>query len=404
MQIEYLGIEDIHPYENNPRNNDGAVDSVAESIRQFGFKQPIVVDRNGVIVAGHTRYKAAEKLGMKTVPCIRADDLTDEEVRKYRLVDNKSAELSFWDDDKLALELDDLDLDGFDFDWGIELEEEEEEAQEDDFEFTAEDDLPAKAKVGDIYQLGRHRLICGDSTIPETLETLMDGKTADLLLTDPPYGVDYTGKTADHLKMDNDTYGDKEFVDFLTAAFSSALAVTKPGAVFYIWFPDMRRTCYDMALANCGERPREVLVWEKNVFTLGRQDYQWKHEPCLYGEVGGPEDEITVYDKAIYGWKDGASHVWNNDRRQSTVLKFDRPTRSAEHPTMKPVPLFDYLMKNSSNPGDLVLDPFAGSGTTLITAEQNGRTAYCVELDPKYVDVIIERYESLTGQEAEKIA
>lgn len=204
----------------------------------------------------------------------------------------------------------------------------------------------------------------------------------DMLLTDPPYGVDYTGKTKDALKIDNDNKNDEEFIEFLKKAFANADSVMKPGAVFYVWHADSKAYVFRMACHTVGWEVRQVLIWVKNSMVLGRQDYQWKHEPCLYG------------------WKSGAGHLWASDRKQTTVLEFDRPNRNAEHPTMKPVKLFDYQMCNNTKGGDCVLDLFAGSGTTLIAAEQNGRTAYCMEYDPKYVDVIIDRWETLTGEKA----
>lgn len=208
------------------------------------------------------------------------------------------------------------------------------------------------------------------------------GVQADLLLTDPPYGVDYVGKTKDALKIENDAKTDDEFIEFLHKAFEAADAVMKPGAVFYIWHADSKAYVFRMACQMCGWEVRQVLIWVKNSMVLGRQDYQWKHEPCLYG------------------WKGGAGHLWASDRKQTTVLEFDKPTRNGEHPTMKPVALFDYQIKNNTKGGDIVLDLFAGSGTTVAACEQDGRTAYCMEYDPKYCDVIIKRWENLTGEKA----
>lgn len=224
--------------------------------------------------------------------------------------------------------------------------------------------------------------MCGDSTNQGDVETLVNGLKVDMLLTDPPYGVDYTGKTQNAMKIENDNRSDEEFIDFLTLAFTAADAVMKPGAVFYVWHADSKAYAFRMACHTVGWEVRQVLIWVKNSMVIGRQDYQWKHEPCLYG------------------WKEGAGHLWASDRKQTTILEFDRPTRNAEHPTMKPVMLFDYQMKNNTKRGDIVLDLFAGSGTALIAAEQNGRIAYCMEYDPKYVDVIIDRWEKQTGEKA----
>ena len=380
MEIINIAIRDIHPYPNNPRKNSDAVDAVAESIRQCGYCAPIIVDEGHIILAGHTRYKALKKLGWKECPVLLLRGMSDEQKRKYRLLDNKTGELATWDLDALAEELEALDFDGFDF--GFELSETvtDEEAQEDDYEVNP----PAqpKSKRGDIYVLGRHRLMCGDSTSEDDVQALVGSTQIDMLLTDPPYGVDYTGKTADALKIENDAQTDEDLEIFLSSAFRNADAAMKPGAAFYIWHADSKGGIFRTACQEVGWEVRQVLIWAKNSLVLGRQDYQWQHEPCLYG------------------WKSGAAHKWTSDRKQSTLLNFDRPTKNKEHPTMKPVPLFDYLIKNNSEVGDDILDLFAGSGTLAIACEQNGRNAYMMEYDPKYVDVIIDRWERLTGKKA----
>lgn len=383
MEIIIKGIDEIRPYENNPRVNDGAVGAVAESIREFGFQQPIVVDRDGVIIAGHTRYKAAQKLGLTEVPVVVAGNLTDEQVRAYRLADNKTGELAEWDFSALEEELagiGELDMSLF----GFEPKEmkEPEEITEDDYE--EEPPEVPKARVGDIYQLGRHRLMCGDSTDVQAVQKLCQWQV-DILLTDPPYGVDYTGKTKDALKIQNDAKTDEALRDMLADAFSAANVVMKPGAVFYIWHADSKSLVFRLACQMAGWEVRQVLIWAKNTMVMGRQDYQWKHEPCLYG------------------WKEGAGHLWASDRKQTTILEFDRPTKNKEHPTMKPVKLFDYQIQNNTKGGDVVLDLFGGSGTTIIACEQDGRCARVMELDPRYVDVIIDRWEKLTGERAVKI-
>lgn len=383
MDIVLKKLSDIRPYEKNPRKNDEAVKYVAESIKEFGFKVPIVIDRNGVIVAGHTRYKAAKKLNLKEVPCIVADDLTDEQIKAFRLADNKVAEKAEWDFELLGDELDDLftfDMTVFGFD---EPTEEEAEAIED--EFDAEPPEEPYVKLGDLYQLGNHRLLCGDSTVLTDVERLMGGAQADMLLTDPPYNVDYEGKTKEKLKIQNDKMDNDNFRQFLVDAFSNADMVMKPGAVFYIWHADsegynFRGACYDIDW-----KVRQCLIWSKNSMVMGRQDYQWKHEPCLYG------------------WKDGAGHLWASDRKQTTILNFERPTKNDLHPTMKPIALFDYQIKNNTKGGDIVLDLFGGSGTTIMACEQNGRRAYSMEFDPRYAQVIIERWEKFTGEKAELI-
>lgn len=381
MNIQTKQLTDIKPYERNPRKNDEAVKYVAESIKLFGFKVPIVIDKDGVIVAGHTRYKAAKKLNMTEVPCIVADDLTDEQIKAFRLADNKVAEKAEWDFDLLDIELDgifDIDMETLGFEFSIE--EEETEAVEDEFD----GELPEEpyVKQGDLYQLGNHRLLCGDSTMLDHVEKLMGGQLADLLLTDPPYNVDYEGKTKDKLKIENDKMDNDSFRQFLVDAFTNADMVMKPGAVFYIWHADSEGYNFRGACADTNWKVRQCLIWAKNSMVMGRQDYQWKHEPCLYG------------------WKEGAGHLWASDRKQTTVLNFDRPTKNDLHPTMKPIPLFDYQIKNNTKGGDIVLDLFGGSGTTIMACEQNGRRAFTMEFDPRYAQTIIERWEKFTGEKA----
>ena len=345
-----MPITDVVPYDKNPRNNAGAVESTANSIKEFGWQQPIVVDKDNIIIVGHTRLKAAEKLNLDTVPVVVADNLSDEQVKAYRLADNKTGELADWDMALLSEELEGIaELDMGDF--GFELAEDEEEVVDDDFD----------------------------------VEVLMGGQKADLLLTDPPYNVAYTGKTKEAMTIQNDHQEADEFYDFLFKVFNAAKDNMKMGAAFYVWYASAEVVNFVSSLNASGMEVREELIWRKNSMVLGRQDYQWQHEPCLYG------------------WNEGASHAWYSDRKQTTVMNFDRPTSSKLHPTMKPVPLFDYQIKNSSKQGDAVLDLFGGSGTTMIACEQNGRNAYLMELDPKYADVIITRWEEFTGKKAELI-
>lgn len=383
MEIKRVKLSEIRPYEKNPRRNDSAVDAVAASIKEFGWQQPIVVDKDGVIIAGHTRYKAAKKLKCKEVPVVYADNLTEEQVKAYRLADNKTSELAEWDADLLSeelLDLQDFDMGQFGFDDFNADTQEIEEAHEDEYEVSLPEE--PKAKIGDIYQLGRHRLMCGDSTNPECVSKLCEGGYVDLLLTDPPYGVDYTGSTKEKLKIKNDSLDDDSLKEMLASAFSAADSVMKPGAVFYIWHADSKALVFRIACQMVGWEVRQVLIWAKNSLVMGRQDYQWKHEPCLYG------------------WKSGAGHLWASDRKQTTILEFDKPLANKEHPTMKPVKLFDYQIQNNTKGGDIVLDLFGGSGTTIIACEQSGRNARVMELDPKYVDVIIDRWETMTGEKA----
>jgi site-specific DNA-methyltransferase (adenine-specific) len=395
MQVKEWPIAKVKPYEKNPRNNDAAVEATANSIKEFGWQQPIVVDADGIIIVGHTRLKAAEKLGLSKVPVTVADKLSAEQVKAYRLADNKTGELADWDFSMLDDELqgiDDLDMSDFGFELKIE---DDEEIVDDEFDEEAPE-VPT-SKLGEVYQLGRHRLMVGDSTDSSQVETLMGGQKADLLLTDPPYNValgmggsvDEARKRhrrTDGLVIMNDKMENDEFRQFLVKIYTAAKENMKAGAAFYIWHADSERYNFEGAAIDVGWDVRQTLIWNKNSMTLGRQDYQWKHEPCLYG------------------WNDGGSHTWYSDRKQTTVLNFDKPTVSKLHPTMKPIPLFDYQIKNSSKAGDIVLDLFGGSGTTMIACEQDNRNAYLMELDPRYADVIIKRWEEFTGKKAEKIA
>ena len=386
LQVEYLKIDDITPYENNPRHNDEAVDYVANSINEFGFKIPIVIDENNIIIAGHTRLKASKKLGLEKVPCIRVTDLTEEQVKAFRVADNKVGEVATWDLDKLSVELEDIDMDMTDFGFSeIEIGD-----LELDNSVIVDDTLPEppkepKSKRGDVYRLGNHTLMCGDSTSENDVSTLVNGGEINLLLTDPPYNVDYEGKTSEALKIQNDAMTQDEFQNFLYNAFKNAYEHMKAGASFYVWYASRETINFMLALEKADLEVRQQLIWNKNSLVIGRQDYQWKHEPCLYG------------------WKSGASHYFIDDRTQTTVMDFDRPTRNAEHPTMKPIELFEYQIKNSTRKNENVLDLFGGSGTTLIACEQTGRNCYMMEYDPRYVDVIIERWEELTGGKAEKL-
>ena len=399
MQIIEKSIDELKPYEKNPRKNDKSVDKVAQSIDQFGFRVPVVIDKDNVIVCGHTRYKAAKKLHLASVPCVVADDLTDEQIKAYRLADNKVGEDSEWDIDLLQGELDDIiDIDMADF--GFDLTAAENKVvEDDDFEMSVPEE--PKSKLGDIYQLGRHRLMCGDSTNIENVKQLVGGAQIDLLLTDPPYNVNYEGNAG---KIKNDNMEDTAFRKFLTDAFLCAWTVMKPGAAFHIWHADSEGYNFRGACRDAGFKVRQCLIWVKNALVLGRQDFQWKHEPCLYGEKALPVGETAEYEDedhepCLYGWKDG-KHYWFKNRKQTTILEFDKPLKSAEHPTMKPIKMFDYEIKCNTKESENVLDLFSGSGTTLMACEQDGRNAYCMEFDPKFVDVIINRWEQFTGEKA----
>lgn len=385
LKIEYLPVSALKPYKKNARKHKKLdVDNIAMSIEKYGMNDAIGIwGKDNIIVEGHGRLEACKKLGIDTVPVVRLDHLTDNQRREYAIAHNATAELSEWDLDILGEELAEIDLSGFDFDFGIEVSEEK-KIVEDEAPEIAEQPEPI-SKFGDIWQLGRHRLMCGDSTKPDDVQKLMGGQMADMLLTDPPYNVAYEGKTKEKLTIKNDSMQNDKFREFLRNAFTCADAVMKPGAVFYIWHAGLEGYNFQGACFDIGWKVRQCIIWNKNSMVIGRQDYQWKHEPCLYG------------------WKDGASHLWASDRKQTTVINWDRPTKADIHPTMKPVGLFDYQIKNNTKGGDIVLDLFNGGGTTIMACEQNGRVGYAMELDPRYVDATIKRWETFTGQKAVKL-
>lgn len=395
LNMEIRKLQDLKPAEYNPRKElrpgDPEYENIKRSISTFGYSDPIIVNRDGTIIGGHQRYNVLRDLGYDEVSVVVVD-LTKDKEKALNVALNKIT--GQWDDEKLAQILSDIDLSDIDVestgfskdeidDLNITLDKEI-SAGDDDFDIDTEYDSIEEptTKAGDIWILGDHRLICGDATSVSDIGRLMEGQKADLLLTDPPYNIDYTGKTKKKLKIQGDSMDADSFREFLRDAFTAAGTAMKAGAAFYIWHADTESYNFRGACMDVGWQIRQCLIWEKDVFTLGRQDYQWKHEPCLYG------------------WSDGAGHSWYSDRRQTTVLHFDRPKKSEEHPTMKPITLFGYLVQNSSKKGDIVLDSFAGSGTTILACEQLGRAARCVELDPKYCDVIVKRWEQYTGLKA----
>jgi DNA modification methylase len=389
-KVERRNIKSIIPYARNSRtHSDEQVAQIAASIKEWGFTNPILVDVDGEIIAGHGRLLAAQKLGLDEVPCITAVGWSDAQKKAYVIADNKLALNAGWDNDMLSIEfaeLKDMDFDlgltGFDADELAKLLQEPEKDG-----LTDEDDVPEAPEQpvtveGDVWILGNHRLMCGDSTSIDALEKLCEGQLVDMWLTDPPYNVAYEGKTKDALTIENDAMGNDEFRQFLRDSYSAADAVMKSGAVFYIWHADSEGYNFRGAAFDIGWQIRQCLIWKKQTMVMGRQDYHWKHEPCLYG------------------WKDGAAHLWSTDRKQTTILEFDRPSRNAEHPTMKPVELFAYQMQNNTKGDDLVLDSFAGSGTTAIACEKFNRRARLMELDPVYCDVIVKRWQDFTGKTA----
>lgn len=387
-QLETIQIDSLIPYARNSRtHSDAQVAQIAASIKEFGFTNPVLIDGGGGIIAGHGRVLAARKLGLSEVPCIRLEHLTDAQKRAYVIADNRLALNSGWDTEMLKVEFADLQELGFDLELtGFDLDEIKELLAPVGTEgLTDPNDAPPlpehpRSVPGDIWVMGKHRLLCGDSTSMDDLAKLTDGQLVDMWLTDPPYNVAYEGKTKEALTIKNDEMGDDQFRQFLRDAYTAADTVMKPGAVFYIWHADSEGYNFRGAAQDAGWKVRQCLIWKKSSMVMGRQDYHWKHEPCLYG------------------WKEGAGHLWAADRKQTTILEFEKPTRNGEHPTMKPVALFEYQLLNNTKGGDQVLDSFGGSGTTLIAAEKNGRVARIMELDPKYCDVIVKRWQDFTGK------
>jgi site-specific DNA-methyltransferase (adenine-specific) len=399
MNVETVKIDSLTFDPANVRKHDEKnLAAIKASLNRFGQQKPIVVDANGVVRAGNGTLAAAKALGWKEIRIVRSA-LTGSEATAYAIADNRSAELAEWDDDALAQTLAALQIedDALAEATGFDLSEIEKLTAPKDVE---EDDVPEApvdpiTKPGDLWILGEHRLLCGDSTKAEDVERLMAGAKADLMLTDPPYnvalGMNETPEQAkkrnrrtDGKVVSNDHMPDADFRKFLNDCFSIAFAALKPGGSFYVWHSDSEGLNFRGAVADCGQKTRQCLIWKKSSLIMGRQDYQWQHEPCLYG------------------WRDGASHGWYSDRKQTTILEFDKPSRSEDHPTMKPVGLFAYQMANSTAPQGICYDPFLGSGTTLIAAEQLGRKCYGMEISPAYCDVIVKRWENLTGKKAKR--
>ena len=391
MKIEQRPIEALIPYINNSRkHSDEQVAQIAASIKEFGWTNPILVDGNNGLIAGHGRLLAARKLGMDKVPTIELSHLSDIQKKALIIADNKLALNSDWDNELLMLEL--KELDSIDFDLSVlGFDQDELDALLNPIEetegLTDEDAVPElpeepKTKLGDIYILGNHRLMCGDSTSIDAVEKLMDGQLADQLVTDPPYNIAYEGGSKKRQQIKNDEMADEEFRQFLKDVYIAANAVMKAGAVFYIWHADTEGYNFRGAARDMGWKVRQTLIWNKDNSAFGRSDYHWKHEPCLYG------------------WKEGAAHLWAADRKQTTVIECKRPSKSDLHPTMKPVELMEYQILNNTKGSDIVLDLFGGSGSTMIAAEKIGRKSCLMELDPKYCDVIVKRWEDFTGKQA----
>ena len=417
IKIVYKKVEELIPYINNPRDNSKAVDKVASSIKNFGFKVPIVVDKDNEIVAGHTRILASKKLGLEEVPCIVADDLDESQIKAFRLADNKVSELAEWDFELLGLELESLkDFDMSEF--GFEEVDFKDNFKDDNFDIDLEvneiKEQEPESKLGQIYKLGDHLLMCGDSTNLEQVKQIVDQGGVDLVVTDPPYNVNYEGTAG---KIQNDNMSNESFLNFLEDTFKVMRDCLKEGGAYYVWHADTNRLYFSQALKNNDLEERQNLIWVKKSLVLGRQDYNWKHEPCLYGWKPGAahyfindftntttfDDEPNLSTMTKEELRDYAELLLKLREDGTTILREAKPSTNPLHPTMKPVPLIAKQIKNSSKKGEIVLDLFGGSGTTLIAAEQTGRKARLVELDPVYVDVIIHRWEKFTGKKAELI-
>ena len=366
------------------------VESIKENPEMLALRELLVYKHGDsyVIIGGNMRFSAMQELGYQEAPCkVIPAGTTVAQLRAYVLKDNSG--YGEWDWDLIANDWDLDELDAAAIDIPVLQEEhptntEAEDVEEDDFDEDT-DEIPARVQRGDIWVLGAHKLLCGDSTKVEDIARLLGEEKADLWITDPPYNVNYEGGTEEKMKIANDNMNSGDFFQFLKGAFSVAEKVLKKGCSFYIWYASREHVNFETALNAAGLTVREQLIWNKSSLVLGRFDYHFKHEPCLYG------------------WKDGAAHKWFNDRAQTTVMDFEKPRKNDLHPTMKPVPLFAYQIANSSQKGDIVLDTFGGSGTTIIACENLDRKARCVELDPHYCDVILARWEKLTGKEAVKL-
>ena len=377
------------------QKKDREVGDLKASILALGFSVPLFIWEKGKYLAdGAGRLLALEMLEYEgyvipDLPYVPLQAENKKEAKRLTLVISSQYGLITEESiGEFMLDMNEIDL-GFVNIEGINLDEVDWKPGKKEYE-VEEDEAPEppkipKSKLGDMYQLGRHRVMCGDALDNTAVTTLMEGSKADLFLTDPPYNVAYVGKTKDALTIKNDKMSDEKFREFLRSAFMNANLFLKEGGTFYIWHADSEGYNFRGACQDVEWKIRECLIWVKNSLVLGRQDYHWKHEPCLYG------------------WKDGAGHIWNSDRKQTTVLEFDRPSRSSEHPTMKPIKLFAYQIQNNTVEGNIVLDTFGGSGTALVACEQVGRSCYTMELDPRYVDVIVERWENLTGKKAKKL-
>ena len=385
-EMQLVPLEKLVPYVNNARTHSAAqITKLRSSLREFGFINPVIIDCNYGIIAGHGRVMAAKEEGIAEVPCVFVDYLTEAQKKAYILADNRFAQDAGWDEELLKLEIESLEaadfnvaLTGFDC---AELEDlfrdnVRDHVKEDDFDVNAELKKPTLSKKGDLWCLGSHRLFCGDSTKAESYDLLMDGKKANLVVTDPPYNVNYQGSAG---KIKNDNMADDAFYQFLLDAFTQMEHAMADDASIYVFHADTEGLNFRKAFSDAGFYLSGTCIWKKQSLVLGRSPYQWQHEPCLFG------------------WKKSGKHQWYAGRKETTIWEFDKPKKNSDHPTMKPVPLIAYPIMNSSMINCIVLDPFGGSGSTLIACEQTGRICHTIELDEKYCDVIVNRYHEQIG-------
>lgn len=383
-RFEKVNIDKLVPYARNARTHSKEqILQLRASLREFGFVNPVIVDKDLDIIAGHGRILAAKEEGITEVPCVFAEHLTEAQKRAYIIADNRLAMNAGWDMEMLSVEI--SELQGVDFDLSVlgfdeaelsKLMGDIEDVKDDDFDVDEELKKPAVTKFGDLWLLGNHRLICGDSTKIDTFTVLMDGKQANLVVTDPPYNVNYEGSAG---KLKNDNMADEAFYTFLLSAFKNMEAVMTKDASIYVFHADTEGLNFRKAFSDAGFYLSGTCIWKKQSLVLGRSPYQWQHEPVLFG------------------WKKAGKHNWYSDRKQTTIWEFEKPKKNADHPTMKPVPLIAYPILNSSMVNSIVLDPFGGSGSTLVACEQTERICYTIELDEKYCDVIVKRYVEQVG-------
>lgn len=382
--FKLVSVDKLVPYQNNARTHSPEqINKLRASLREFGFINPIIIDKDFGIIAGHGRLLAAREEGYKEVPCVFADHLSEAQKKAYIIADNRMALDAGWDEELLRIEIEalqadafDLALTGFDEKELSKLFDDGNETEDDDFNVEEELKKPCFSRAGDVWTLGRHRLVCGDSTKPEAYEILMQGRKANLVVTDPPYNVNYEGTAG---KIQNDNMASEKFFDFLFDAFSNMEKVMADDASIYVFHADTEGLNFRKAFDAAGFYLSGCCIWKKPSLVLGRSPYQWIHEPCLFG------------------WKKSGKHQWYSDRKQTTVWEFEKTKKNTDHPTMKPIPLLSYPIANSSMSNTLVLDPFGGSGSTLIACEQMDRSCNTIELDEKYCDVIVRRYIEFKG-------